>query len=230
MTIRLHPFFKDTFYLCCYPFLGLVFDCRRGVCATTGECPSIPAKCYSSCPVSTTGTGLGSKLGLKRDQSQVITTKVIVNPVVTTAGLTQRQCACKMALKSSTSGSSSAYACDPYLQQNYLICQDDGTFESKTCPVGKAWNYVEKTCSEKMRKCRPLLATCSTMWSFVLLFYDVDVIFRFIHDRLPGFYPAIIAFIFLCFVLLWTKYMLWRQILFLFFFEVEIWYFQMIAG
>merc|ERR1712142_258996 len=148
----------------CHPCpKGLVFNCRRGVCATTGECPSIPAKCHSSCPVSTTGTGPGSKLGLQRYQTSIIPTKVIVNPVVTTAGLTQRQCACKMALKSSTSGSSSAYACDPYLQQNYLICQDDGTFESKTCPVGKAWNYAEKTCSDKMRKCRPLLATCSTM-------------------------------------------------------------------
>jgi len=148
----------------CHPCpKGLVFDCRRGVCATTGECPSIPAKCFSSCPVSNTGTGLGSKLGLKRDQTSVITPKVIFNPVISTAGWTQRQCACKMALKSSTSGSSSAYACDPYLQQNYLICQDDGTFESKTCPVGKAWNYVEKTCSDKMRKCRPLLATCSAM-------------------------------------------------------------------
>jgi len=107
--------------------------------------------------------GLGFKLGLKRDQSPVTATKVIVDPLISTAGLTQRQCACKTALKFSTSGSSSAYACDPYLPKNYLICQDDGTFESKICPDGKAWNYVERTCSDKMRKCRPLLATCSTM-------------------------------------------------------------------
>jgi len=149
----------------CHPCpKGLVFDCRRGVCATTGECPSIPAKCYSSCPVSTKGQRLGFKLGLKRDQTPaifptVVTPKVIVTSV-STAGLTKRQCACKMALKAS--GLSSAYACDPYLQQNYLVCQDDGTFESKTCPVGKAWSYVEKTCSEKMRQCRPLTA-CSDM-------------------------------------------------------------------
>jgi len=145
----------------CHPCpKGLVFDCRRGVCATTGECPSIPAKCHSSCPVSTKGQWLGFKLGLKRDQTPVVTPKVIVTPV-STAGLTKRQCACKMALKASA-GLSSAYACDPYLQQNYLVCQDDGTFESKTCPVGKAWSYVEKTCSEKMRQCRPLTA-CSDM-------------------------------------------------------------------
>jgi len=76
-------------------------------------------------------------------------------------GVTKRQCACKMSLKLSTSGSSSAYACDPYLQHNFLVCQDDGTYESKPCPVvGQSWNYVEKTCSDKMRKCRPLPATC----------------------------------------------------------------------
>jgi len=76
-------------------------------------------------------------------------------------GVTKRQCACKMSLKLSTFGSSSAYACDPYLQHNFLVCQDDGTYESKPCPVvGQSWNYVEKTCSDKMRKCRPLPATC----------------------------------------------------------------------
>jgi len=85
----------------------------------------------------------------------------VVVTSVSTAGLTQRQCACRMAIKAS--GLSSAYACDPYLQQNYLVCQDDGTFESKTCPVGKAWSYVEKTCSEKKRRCRPLPAICSAM-------------------------------------------------------------------
>jgi len=138
----------------CHPCpKGLVFDCRRGVCATTGECPSIPAKCYSSCPVSTKGQRLGFKLGLKRYQTPaifppVVTPKVIVTSV-STAGLTKRQCACKMALKASA-GLSSAYACDPYLQQNYLVCQDDGTFESKTCPVGKAWSYVERLA---LRKC-----------------------------------------------------------------------------
>jgi len=121
----------------CHPCpKGLVFDCLSGVCATTGECPSIPAKCHSSCPVSTTGTS-GS-----------------------TANLTPPQCACKMALKAADL--SSAYACDPRVQQNYLICQDDGTFESKPCPVGKAWNYEDKTCSDK-RKCRPILANCSAM-------------------------------------------------------------------
>jgi len=149
----------------CHPCpKGLVFDCRRGVCATTGECPSIPAKCYSSCPVSSKGQWLGFKLALKRDQSPAIFPPVVTKVVVSsgsTAGLTQRQCACKMALKAS--GLSSAYACDPYARQNYLVCQDDGTFESKTCPVGKAWNYVEKTCSEKMRQCRPLPATCSAI-------------------------------------------------------------------
>merc|ERR1712042_400573 len=76
-------------------------------------------------------------------------------------GVTKRQCACKMSLKHSTFGSSSAYACDPYLQHNFLVCQDDGTYESKPCPVvGQSWNYVVKTCSDKMRKCRPLPATC----------------------------------------------------------------------
>merc|ERR1712243_29213 len=83
--------------------------------------------------------------------------------VIIPVGMTKRQCACKMALKLSTSGSSSAYACDPHLQQNYLICQDDGTFESKSCPAGEAWNYIEKTCSDKMRKCRPIPATCAAL-------------------------------------------------------------------
>merc|ERR1712042_33448 len=83
--------------------------------------------------------------------------------VIIPVGMTKRQCACKMALKLSTSGSSSAYACDPHLQQNYLICQDDGTFESKSCPAGEAWNYMEKTCSDKMRKCRPIPATCAAL-------------------------------------------------------------------
>merc|ERR1712042_15080 len=83
--------------------------------------------------------------------------------VIIPVGMTKRQCACKVALKLSTSGSSSAYACDPHLQQNYLICQDDGTFESKSCPAGEAWNYMEKTCSDKMRKCRPIPATCAAL-------------------------------------------------------------------
>merc|ERR1712168_1100041 len=112
--ITCHPCPKD-----------LVFDCRRGVCATTGKCPKIPVTS-------------GSK-----------------------ADLTPRHCACKMALKSADL--SSAYACDPFVQQNYLICQDDGTYESKACPAGEAWNYEEKTCSDKMRKCRPLPANCSAM-------------------------------------------------------------------
>ena len=86
-------------------------------------------------------------------------TKEVIVPV----GMTKRQCACKMALKLSSSGSSSAYACDPHLQQNYLICQDDGTFESKSCPAGEAWNYMEKTCSDKMRKCRPIPAACAAL-------------------------------------------------------------------
>jgi len=136
----------------CHPCpKGLVFDCRRGVCAKTGECPQIPAKCYSSCPASAGGQWLDSK------HSQSLST---VSPV-TTAGLTKRQCACKLALEAA--GLSFAYACDPFVPKNYLICQDDGTFESKTCPDGKAWNYEEKTCSDNMRKCRPLPATCSTL-------------------------------------------------------------------
>jgi len=136
--------------IACHPRpKGLVFDCRRGVCATAGECPQISAKCYSSCPVSSTGKWLGFT-GFQRSQSPV-----------STAGLTQRQCACKMALKSSEL--SSAYACDPHMPKNYLVCQADGTFESKACPNGKAWNYVEKTCSDNVRKCRPLPATCSVL-------------------------------------------------------------------
>jgi len=135
----------------CHPCpKGLVFDCRRGVCATTGECPKIPAKCFSSCPVSTTGKWLGSK----RDPTATTAT-------TTTADLAPRHCACKMALKAADL--SSAFACDPFVQQNYLICQDDGTYESKACPAGEAWNYEEKTCSDKMRKCRPLPANCSAM-------------------------------------------------------------------
>merc|ERR1712142_1221996 len=78
-------------------------------------------------------------LGLKRDQTPaifppVVTPKVIVTSV-STAGLTKRQCACKMALKAS--GLSSAYACDPYLQQNYLVCQDDGTFNRRLVRLAK---------------------------------------------------------------------------------------------
>jgi len=109
------------------------------------------------------GTKFAMALSALTDSKCALYREKVPTPVNTPVivGVTKRQCACKMALKLSTSGSSSAYACDPYLKHNFLVCQDDGTFESKPCPVvGQSWNYMEKTCSDKMRKCRPLPATC----------------------------------------------------------------------
>merc|ERR1712142_677421 len=109
------------------------------------------------------GTKFAMALSALTDSKCALNREKVPTPVDTpvVVGVTKRQCACKMALKLSTSGSSSAYACDPYLKHNFLVCQDDGTFESKPCPVvGQSWNYMEKTCSDKMRKCRPLSATC----------------------------------------------------------------------
>merc|ERR1712142_468710 len=109
------------------------------------------------------GTKFAMALSALTDSKCALYREKVPTPVDTpvVVGVTKRQCACKMALKLSTSGSSSAYACDPYLKHNFLVCQDDGTFESKPCPVvGQSWNYMENTCSDKMRKCRPLPGTC----------------------------------------------------------------------
>merc|ERR1719228_1318721 len=122
------------------PSSNVTVTTTRDPCGETKT--STSSACVGSCPAMTTTVTVSP---INRDDTPVL-------------GMTKRQCICKMALK--FSGATSAYACDPYAANRFLVCQRDGVVASEPCAAGTSWNYVKDGCCVE-RKCRPIPAVCA---------------------------------------------------------------------
>jgi len=129
------------------PSSNVTVTTTRDPCSETKT--STTSACVGSCPAMTTTvsvTPTNKWVGpINKDDTQVF-------------GMTKQQCICKMALK--FSGANSAYACDPYAPNRFLVCQRDGVVQSEPCAAGTSWNYVLDRCCVE-RKCRPIPAVCA---------------------------------------------------------------------
>jgi len=133
------------------PSSNVTVTTTRDPCSETKT--STSSTCVGSCPATTTTVSVRPSFADGKWDSPVFIPSKWDSPV-----MTKQQCVCKMALK--FSGASSAYACDPYAADRFLVCQADGVVVSEPCAAGTAWNYVEQTCST-MRKCRPVPVACA---------------------------------------------------------------------
>jgi len=131
---------------------GLVWNCRLGVCAHTSECPPSPAKCQAyGCPATKTPW-----IPVNKQPSIVTKFPTQIFPY----GMSKQQCICREALMYSSA--EATYACDPYSQNKYLVCQRDRTVVARPCADGTAWNYMTAAC-DNMRLCRPVPAACAAL-------------------------------------------------------------------
>merc|ERR1712168_1254547 len=128
------------------PSSNVTVTTTRDPCSETQT--STSSTCVGSCPATTTTVSVRPSFADGKWDSPVFIPSKWDSPV-----MTKQQCVCMMALK--FSGASSAYACDPYTADRFLVCQADGVVVSEPCATGTAWNYVEQTCST-MPKCRPV--------------------------------------------------------------------------
>ena len=138
---------------------GLFWDYQSKICGPVKNCRPVPGQCL---PTTTTTTSTPTTSPIP-----TTTTTSIPTTTTTTAGnqhgcidcdITPLQrCICAETLKSS--GTKSAYLCDPHFDDRFLVCTP-GAVVCQPCAEGTKWNADSKACARE-RKCLPIPRQCA---------------------------------------------------------------------